>query len=59
MIFWPSETRKTREIEDREETYILVYPFINRWRWCGGHFGFRQRALELGYQRSKFQSKCL
>ena len=59
MIFWPSEKRKTPEIEDREETYILVYPFINRWRWCCGRFGFRQRALQLGYQRSKVQSKFL
>ena len=33
--------------------YTLVHP-VHRWRSCCGHFNFRQRILELGYQRSLF-----
>ena len=37
----------------------LVHLSNNRWRWCCGHFNFRQRTLELGYLRSELQSEFL
>ena len=40
------------------EMYSLVLHFDNRWRWCCGCFNFRQRILELDYQRSLCQDFC-
>ena len=31
---------------------MLVHRFDHRWRWCCGHFNFRQKTLEIGYHRS-------
>ena len=32
--------------------YTLFHTFNNRWRWCCGHFNFRQKILEQVSQKS-------
>ena len=45
---------KTKLMGNSTSSFLLVLRFDNRWRWCRGHFNFRQRTLYLGYQRSLF-----
>ena len=41
------ETLKKPTFAKKSPSSMLVLRFNNRWRWCSGHFNFRQRTLEL------------
>ena len=47
-----------RNICYNKEMCTLVHFFNSRWRWCCNCFNFRQKPLEIDYQRSLSSQNC-
>ena len=66
IVIWNNKEGHQTKFRFFEQNFIfwfgLVRRFNNRWRWCRGHFNFRQITLLLGYLRSfffQFFPQCL